>query len=718
MKKISIILLVFVSISFAFAQSKKLTIEDAVSGQIKFLYPEYKIGLKWQAESDNYTYVSDDYQKIMISSPKSKKEKTLLSLDDLNKIMNTNGLDSVKFFYSYTWINKNVLKLAYSNHFIFVDINKKKLVANVELPKEASDVFFCKENNTFAFTLKNNLYIQGFDNKQKQITNDENPGIVNGQTVSRSEFGIDHGIFWSPKGNYLAFYRKDETKVTDYPLVDVNTTPATLKNIKYPMNGQASENIKVGIYDMKTGKTIFLDTGEPNEQYLINPAWSPDEKHIVMAILNRDQNHSDLNLYDAQNGKLIKTLYTEENEAWVEPEKPAFFLNNNQFIWQSERDGYNHMYLFDLKSDKYNQITKGEWVVLNIEKYNPKTNTIYFTSTKDSPIQTNLYSVNIDTKKVKRITQENGTHNVSVNDNFSYIIDGYSNLKTPRVYNIDDINGKELKNIINAENPLKDYNINMPEIGTIKAADGKTDLYYRLIKPSNFDANKKYPVLVYVYGGPHAQLITDSWMGGAQMWLYYMAQEGYLVFTLDNRGSGNRGFDFEKVIHRQCGQEEMKDQIEGIKFISKLPYADTSRIGVDGWSYGGFMTTSLMVNYNKIFKVGVAGGPVIDWKYYEVMYGERYMDRYQENPEGFEKTSLLNKTDKLTGRLMIIHGGMDPTVVWQNSQMFLNQCIKNGVLVDYMIYPNHEHNVRGKDRDHLMRTITRYFNEHLKTLHQ
>ncbi len=716
MKKISILTLLFVSLSIAFAQKKQLTIEDAVSGQIKFLYPDYKIGLKWHAQTDNYTFVSDDYSAIMQSSPKSKKDEQFIGLDDVNSILSKNKIDSIKYFYNYNWINKSIIKLNYSNHFILINTDKKTLVANVELPDSAENVSLCKENNMFAYTLANNLYISDFKGRQTAVTNDKNKGIVNGQTVSRNEFGIDKGIFWSPKGNFLAFYKKDETKVSNYPLVDVTKTPAKLVNIKYPMNGQVSEYIRVGIYNIKTGKTIFLQTDGPRDQYLINPAWSPDEKYIVMAILNRGQNHMDLNVYDASNGKLVKTIYTEEDSAWTEPEKPAFFISNTEFIWQSERDGYNHMYLFDINKKGYTQITKGNWVVLDIKKYNPKTKTIYFTSTKDSPLEERLYSVNINTKKVYTITKIEGTHNTSISDDFKYVIDGYSNLTTPRVYQIIDTKGKVVKNILKADNPLADYNINMPEIGTIKAADGKTDLYYRLIKPSNFDKNKKYPALVYVYGGPHAQLITNSWMAGAQMWLYYMAQEGYVVFTVDNRGSANRGAAFEKVIHRQCGVEEMKDQVEGVKFLSSLSYVDTSRIGVDGWSYGGFMTTSLMTDYNNIFKVGVAGGPVIDWRYYEVMYGERYMDTYKENPEGFEKTSLLNKAQKLKGRLMIIHDGMDKTVVWQNSQMFLNKCIENKVLIDYMVYPNHKHNVRGKDRDHLMRTITRYFNEHLKNL--
>ncbi len=712
MKKIGILILVaFISIN-VFSQKKELTIEQSVSGQIPFIYPNYIIGLKWQPETNNYTYI-DKYRSIFISDIKSKKAKEFISLNNINTALTNAKKDSVSYFYDYEWINKNTIKFVYDNRFIFYNTTSKTIDFEININEKAKDIFYCKENSTFAYTIENNLFIIDKNGKETQITKDENKAIVNGQTVSRSEFGITHGIFWSPKGNYLAFYRKDETKVTDYPIVNVNTTPATLENIKYPMNGQTSENITLGIYNIKTGQTHFLKTDEKSEQYLINPVWSPNETNIILTILNRDQNYAQINKYDVSSGNLLKTLFEEKNDKWVEPEKPAYFISDNQFIWQSERNGFMHLYLYNIDGTLVSEITKGNWIVDEIVDFDKITNTIYFTGTKNSPIENHLYSVNLDTKNITTLTSVAGTHNCILNPNFKYFIDGYSSISIPRVYNICNVSGKIEKEIISAENPLKDYNINLPEIGTIKAADGQTDLYYSLIKPSNFDENKKYPVIVYVYGGPHAQLVANSWLAGTSFWLYYMAQQGYVIFTVDNRGSENRGFEFESVIHRQCGQNEMKDQIEGVKFLKSHKWVDADRIGVNGWSYGGFMTSSLMLNYNNVFKVGVAGGPVIDWKYYEIMYGERYMDKYQENEEGFKKTSTLNKTDSLKGRLMIIHGSIDPTVVWQNSQMFINKCIENDVLIDYMIYPNHEHNVGGKDRVHLTKTIIRYFNEHL-----
>ena len=712
MKKIAFILIALFAFTITNAQKKDLTLKQSVSGQYSFLYPEQLVGLKWVKNTSDYSYI-EEFKTVIIEPVEGKKKSILISLEDVNTVLKEMGKKEMTYFYTYTWIDSKTLVFDDPARFIQYNYETKK-INYIDKPENASGFEYNEQKNNYAYTIENNLYIFNDKFEKQAVTTDNDPNIVNGQTVSRSEFGIKDGIFWSPKGNLLAFYKKDESKVSDYPLTDYSTTPATVKNTKYPMAGQTSEYIKVGIYNLTTKETVFLDAdGEQYDQYLINPSWSPDEKHIVLAQLNREQNHAKIELFDAQTGKHIKTLFEEKHEKWVEPEHHAYFIDESTFIWQSERDGNNHMYLYNLDGTEIKQITKGNWIVREIEDYNPKTKTIYYNSTENSPLESNLYSVNIETGKSNRITTTDGTHNVGINSNFNYIIDGYSNLKTPRVYNIIKTTGKVAKNIVTAKNPFNDYNISMPEVGTIKAADEKTDLYYRLIKPSNFDKNKKYPVIVYVYGGPHAQMITNSWMAGGQLWLYYMAEKGYIVFTVDNRGSGNRSFEFENVIHRNVGQNEMQDQVKGVEFLKAKPYIDANRIGVDGWSYGGFMTISLLENYPDIFKVGVAGGPVIDWKFYEAMYGERYMDTPEENPEGYALCGTTSKISDIKGDLLIIQGGVDATVVPQNAYTFLHESVKNGVQVDFFVYPTHEHNVRGKDRNHLMEKITKYFDEHL-----
>ena len=503
--------------------------------------------------------------------------------------------------------------------------------------------------------------------------------------------------------------------VTQYPLVDIEPRIAELKNMRYPMAGMTSHNVTVGIFSMETGKTIYLKTGEPKEQYLTNVSWSPDDKFVYIAVLNRGQNDMKFNQYNAETGEFVKTLFEEKNDKYVEPLHPAVFLTKkpNQFIWQSQADGYNHLYLYDSNGKLLKQLTKGNWIVTDFLGFNDSETVAFYISTEKSPIERHVYAVNIETGKNICLTTEPGYHSAQINTSGKYLIDNFSSKNVENTYNLIDANGKKIKELLSSPNTLKEIAMPEVELFTIKSADGKTDLFGRIIKPLNLDTTKKYPAIVYVYGGPHAQLVDNTWLGGAPLWDFYMAQKGYIMITVDNRGSSNRGLTFENVIHRQVGEAEMLDQMEAVKYLKKLGYVDEKRIGVHGWSYGGFMTINLMTTFTDVFKTGVAGGPVIDWKYYEVMYGERYMDTPQENPEGYEKTSLINKAKNLKGNLLIIHGYIDDTVVLQNSLSFLQECIKDGILVDYFLYPEHQHNVRGMDRIHLMKKITKYFDDYL-----
>jgi len=464
---------------------------------------------------------------------------------------------------------------------------------------------------------------------------------------------------------------------------------------------------------LESGTIVFLKTDGPKDQYLTTVTWGPEGKYIYIALLNRDQNHLKLNKYDATTGDFIKTLFEENNSKYVEPEHPLYFNpeNPSEFIWFSERNGYNHLYLFNIEGKLLKQLTNGEWVVTEFLGFYDK-DKIYFKSTKDSPLQQNIYSLNLKDDKLFRVSPDHGTHTARISKDGKYIIDIFSNNEISRQYSLLNNKGKTIRIIKKDKQPLKDYQLGEMLVFDLKAPDG-TILYSRLIYPTDFDRSKRYPVIVYVYGGPHAQLVTDSWLGGAGLFLNYMASQGYFIFTLDNRGSANRGQDFEQAIFRNCGSIEVEDQMVGVNYLKTLPYIDTTRIGVDGWSYGGFMTTSLMLKQPTTFKVGVAGGPVIDWQYYEVMYGERYMDTPKSNPEGYKKASLLNYISQLQGKLLLIHGTNDPTVVWQHSLLFLQKAIQSGKQMDYMVYPGHGHGVRGKDRLHLNTKIADYFKDNL-----
>ena len=578
-------------------------------------------------------------------------------------------------------------------------------------------------NGDVAYTIGKSLYYVDYQGHNRTIKESENDQITYGQSVSRQEFGINEGIYWSPDGSKLAFYRKDESKVTDFPLLNIKTRTGTLFTIKYPMNGMASENVKLGIYNLYDSSIHYADVHDFGyDQYLTNISWSPDNKYVFIQVLDRSQKHLHLNMYKASDGSFVKTILTEDNEKFVEPLDHLIFLKDSyHFIYRTDnRDAYKNLYLCDTLGN----VRRLTCVNADVSYEGNDGHNVFYSTAEFSPVQNHLMKISVKEAKsghldaVKfgkpvRLTTEDGWHSVSLSPDCKWFIDSYSSLNVPKVINLRSVDGKHSRNLVTADDPLKDYAGCEVDLGTVKSADGKYDNYYRLIKPNGFNPNKKYPLILYVYGGPHSQMVTDSWLGQIRMWEYYMAQRGYVVYVQDNRGTQNQGAEYEKSIHDYCGQAEMADQMVGINMLRKQSFIDTTKIGVHGWSYGGFMTISLITNYPDVFKVAVAGGPVIDWKWYEIMYGERYMDTEATNPDGFAKVSLINKAKDLKGKLLICQGAVDNTVVWEHSLSFIQECIKDNIPVDYFPYPVAQHNVFGHDRVHLMNKVTAYFQDNL-----
>jgi len=741
------------------AQEKKtFTLNDVIPGGDNYfnLVPKSMPGLQWWGD----ICVRTDIENIKKIDTKSGKESILVTLEEVNEALKngempyklTGHIKPLRTLMaaSLPWGDRNVITFTQyddrtprQKYMIWYDFSKKKIVNLFNLQGEGPTNFdFCKENGYMAYTIGNDLYVahegdfSSMVNPKVTGNQQQEKDVVYGQAVHRNEFGIMKGTFWSPKGTYLAFYRMDQSMVTDYPQVNTTARIAELVPDKYPMAGMTSHKVTVGIYNVKDGKTIYLQAGDPTDRYFTNISWGPDEKSVFVIELNRDQNHAQLVQYDAVSGQKIGVLYEEKHTRYVEPQHPLIFLpwDDSQFIYQTQRDGFNHLYLMDTKTklkgewktgkdseDQYCEylkaipLTEGNWLVQDVLGFNAARKEIIIASTEISPLQTNIFSLNVKNGKRTLIGMEDGTHQAKLSASGTYLIDYFTSNNVPREISILPTTGKKGTTLFTATDPLKE-NYNLPEItvGTIKAADGETDLYYRLIKPVNFDPNKKYPAIIYVYGGPHAQMIHNTRFYDARGWDLYMAQQGYVMLTVDNRGSDNRGIKFENCTFRHLGTEEMKDQVQGAKFLQSLPYVDADKIGVHGWSFGGFMTTNLMLTYPDIFKVGVAGGPVIDWQFYEVMYGERYMDTPQANPEGYKESNLRLKAGNLKGRLEVIIGGMDPTCVPQHSISFLRACIDAGTHPDFFIYPEDGHNMMGRDRVHLHEHITRYFLDHLK----
>jgi len=710
MKKISIVFLTcFITIS-SFGQTKKLTLQQSVLEQNRQFRADKLIGFQWIPNTATYTYYTENFTKIVAASATDSKTTEIVSLAEINSALGT----KLRNFFGVQWIDSNALLINENGKYYRYLPSSKKGTLLIETKANCQNTTFDNKSLNLAFTENNNLYFYNATKEIIQVTNETNEAIVSGQFFARSEFGIKGGIFWSPKSSYLAFYQKDQTEVADYPLLDINETPGKLVSKKYPMIGQKSEKPRVGIYNLASKKTVFISPRGNPDDYLTNISWTPDEKFVLIAELNRAQNNMSLNIYEAQTGNFIRTILNEKNDKWVEPEHSAFFPSDasTNFVWISEKDGFNNLYYYTIEGKLIKQLTQNQFPVREIIGSNAAGTEIYFKSTGENP--TNMLAYKVDLKgKQTLITKDQGVHTCIPNFDGSYFFDEYSNHSTPSkslMYN------KNLKatTLLESNNKFTDYQMGTSEVKTIKSADGTTDLYTRLIKPSTFDPTKKYPVFVYVYGGPHAQLITNSYLDGANLWMYWMAEQGYLVFTIDNRGSDNRGFAFESVIHGKVGTNEIEDQMKGVDYLKSLPFVDANRLAIHGWSFGGFMTTSIMLRKPDVFRVGVAGGPVTDWKYYEVMYGERYMDTPTENPKGFEESSTLNYVKNLKGKLLLIHGTSDDTVVMQHNFVLLKKFIEAEKQVDFFPYPMHEHNVNGKDRVHLMTKVLNYVIENNK----
>ncbi len=699
----------------AFAQGKQFTLEDLNFGGYNYrnMSPKNQY-YEWWGD----ILVRNDMEACYIVDKKTGTETKLLNLDEINKWLDGENTGR-KAFHLYSVIfpypNKPIVRIYTNKGGFLIDWEAKKVIDGAREKEFGKELEWCAASKATAWLKDNNLYVET-DGNIHQLTQDGSREIVYGQSVHRDEFGIHKGTFWSPNGMKLAFYRMDQSMVADYPQVNLDTRIATLEPDKYPMAGEESHQVTVGIYDLLTKKTIYLQAGNPKNRYFTNISWSPDSKTIYMFELNREQNDCKLVSYDATTGEKKAELYREQHEKYVEPQNPIVFLpwDADKFIMQSQKDGFNHLYLYNIKGEQLKQITSGNWVVIDFLGFNQKDKTVLIHSNELSPIQKNLFSVNINTGKRTLLDNGRGYHEATPSHSGLWSFDRFSEPDIPRKITVTNNSKNQSKELFVSDNPWVGYNVPEYSCGTIKAADGVTDLYYRMVKPVDFDPQKKYPTVIYVYGGPHAHNVDARWNYGSRGWETYMAQKGYLLFILDNRGSEHRGREFEQSTFRQLGQVEMQDQMKGVEFLKSLPYVDAERMGVHGWSFGGFMTISLMTNYPEVFKVGVAGGPVIDWKWYEVMYGERYMDTPQNNPEGYEKTSLIAKAKELKGKLQIIQGMNDPTVVPQHCLKFIHECNLVGTQPDFYVYPGEGHNMRGHQSTHLHERITQYFEDYLK----
>ena len=690
---------------------KQFTLEDLNFGGENYrkFIPERLYTTWW---GDQLMY--QDVEESGLIDMKTGKKRALFTLDDINGKTDGEKVRTLQRV-SFPYPDKTLALVQSKTTRMLFDWSKCEVVWKQTCEGE-TETHWNKTSRTSAYVKDNQLWITNAEGKTKQLTTDGSREIVYGQAVHRNEFGIEEGIFWAPDGNRFAFYRMDQSMVTDYPQVNTFERVATYEPDKYPMLGMTSHKVTVGIYDCTNGNIQYLKAGDPTNRYFTNIAWSPDSKTVYMFELNRLQNDCQLVSYDATPGNKLKELYREKSDKYVEPMHPIVFLpwDSKQFVMQSQKDGYNHLYIYNIGTGAIRQLTKGNFVVEDFCGFNTKNKSVIIATNEANPIQRNIYTVDVKSGKRKSLDNGRGCHNASLSKSGQWIVDMYSEPDVPRNYDlVATANAKSLR-LLTSKDPWEGYQQPIFESGSIKAADGTTDLYWRMVKPADFDASKKYPTVVYVYGGPHAHNVEASWHWYSRSWETYMAQKGYIVFILDNRGSENRGLEFEQATWHKLGKVEMLDQMKGVDYLKSLPYVDANRLGVHGWSYGGFMTISLMTNYPDVFKVGVAGGPVIDWKWYEVMYGERYMGTPDTNKEGIEACSLIPMAKNLKGKLQIIIGMNDPTVVPQHALSFIDACTEAGTQPDFFVYPGEGHNMMGHKSVHLHERITQYFEDYLK----
>lgn len=706
----------FATTTLCSAQTQKLTLAEATNGLATTLALKSIRQPSWQPGTHHFFQVvkGANTEYLVRTRVPEMAADTLCSVADFKNLFKEEQAPTS--FGSLQWTDESTLMMTRGQQVYRAVVRGDRCIwrAYATLPTDAENMTIDKQGQ-IGYTINNNLWMIDGDGQTLAVTDEADKNVVSGQSVHRNEFGINGGIFFSPGGRFLAYYHMDQRAVADYPITKWASVPAVVDAIKYPMAGGASHAVTVRVFNPRTRKTTILETGKPDDHYLTSVTWSPDEKYIYIGILNREQNHLWLNQYDVSTGKKLRTLFEEKSRKYVEPQHPLTFLpkRSDRFVWWSQRDGYTHLYLYRTDGRLVRQLTRGPYDVNELLGFDEARGTVLVSSAQASPLEKHLYAVSLDGSYHTRLDREPGVHNAIASADGAYLFDTYSSATRPRVCAFLRADGEQRRVVLDAPNTIAAYQLAAVKSVRLKAADG-TPLYGKLMLPADFDPGKKYPVIVYLYNGPHVQLVRNTFPESGNLWYDYLTQRGYLVFTMDGRGSANRGRQFEQATFRQLGTVEMEDQLRGVAYLKSLPYVDAGRLGVHGWSFGGFMTTSLMLRHPDVFKVGVAGGPVMDWSLYEVMYTERYMDTPSENPDGYAAANLLTKTKQLKGKLLLIHGTDDDVVVWQHSINFLKRSVDEGVQVDYFVYPGHEHNVRGKDRVHLMQKVTDYFDTYLK----
>jgi dipeptidyl-peptidase-4 len=699
---------------------RELTL-DLVLTRGASLFPQGLEALAWHPDGARYTWVrrGPDGPALVSAPVADGTETVLLDGEALQRAWGAAGLDgkAPPLSRAYAWNpDGKSLRLFSAGSLYRIALEPPRVKRIHQLPKGATAVAFAPDDARIAFVKDFDVYILEPDGSVTTVTRGGNEDLTHGVSVSREEFGIHDGLWWDPTGRRLAFYQENLQPIQLYPYTDFKPRPAARVHGRYPMAGRRNSVVRVGVCTAGAGNTVWLDTDRDADEYLTNVTWGPKGERLYVAHVNRGQDQMALVEYDAGTGRRLRTLFAENDDQWIEPEHGPVFVpdDSRRFLWLSPREGFDQFYLIDHEGKVIRKVTTGEHDVLAFKGWDPAGTGFFYESPGEDPRHRHLFHAGLEGGE-RPVTTGRGQHAAQVSPDGRHVLDAHTDLELPLAVDLITVRGEVVRRVHAAANPLADYRLGTQRFFTIKSSDGH-DLYGHLILPPDPDPAKKYPVIHYVYGGPHAQLVQDRWLGGGgrwMLWMHHMAAKGYVVFRLDNRGTPARGIEFEQAIHRRLGTCELEDQMRGLEHVLGLGLADPARVGVHGWSYGGFMTLTLMTRAGKHYRAGIAGAPVTDWAFYETGYGERYMDTPEENPGGYRTASPGRHVKEIRGRLLVVHGSADKTVMWQNTIDFLRRCIDAGVEVETMIYPGEEHGLRGKSAVHFMRKMTAFFDGEL-----
>ena len=717
MKQKLIILLLSLTISPAISQ-KEISINDVFLNRT--FTQDWVYGLNSMNDGIHYTTLEygDTTAIEKYSYQSGKKVDIILKSIDIE-------LD----FTGYTFNENESLVLLETNSeklyrhskksiYYLYDLNTKKVTKisekKIRLPE------FSPNSKYISYIYKNNIYTYDINSEETtKITHKGLPNkIICGATdwVYEEEFGFTKAYAWSPNSESIAYYIFDESKVPEFSMdVFEEGLYPKQERFKYPKAGERNSKVRINIFNIKSGKNIEAKINKKKEFYFPRMKWTNKSNRLFVQRMNRHQNHLEMLSVNPSNGD-ASLVFEEKENTYIDVHDNLIFYNDDSFfLWTSEKDGNNHIYLYRIDGKKIRQITKGDWEVTQFYGYDQINKTLYYQSTEKSSLQRDIYSINVFGKKKKLLSKERGSNNAKFSKNYKYFINTYSSANSPNIIDLYDSRGKKQRNIKNSNKltqTLTEYNLTKKEFFEFTTEEG-VNLNGWMMKPIDFDSNKKYPVLMYVYGGPGSQTVTDSW-GGQYMWYQMLCQQGYIVVSIDNRGTGGRGSEFKKCTYKELGKLETIDQIEGAKYLSSLSYVDKQRIGIWGWSYGGYMSSLCILKGSQYFNTAIAVAPVTNWRFYDTIYTERYMQTPQENPDGYDLNSPIHYADSLSGNYLLIHGSADDNVHVQNTYEMVNALVKANKQFELFIYPDKNHSIYGGNtRLHLFTQITDFITKNL-----